>query len=171
MTTSGQPGVLGEKRGHTMAKDVQVSRPPYQPAAIEQKWRDHWKAHPPQVADGNGRPKYYCLDMFPYPSGNGLHVGHWRGYTLSDAWARYKTLQGYQVLHPMGWDAFGLPAENHAIRTGIHPATSTRRNISHFKQQLEDIGALYDWTREFSTSDPASIDGRSTSSSRCLNAV
>lgn len=138
-----------------MARDARGVGSPYQPTTLEEKWRTYWKAHPPQIDPDGSAPKYYCLDMFPYPSGEGLHVGHWRGYTLSDVWSRYKTLQGYRVLHPMGWDAFGLPAENHAIRTGIHPAISTLANSAHFKQQLEETGAVYDWTREFSTSDPA----------------
>jgi leucyl-tRNA synthetase len=92
--------------------------------------------------------------MFPYPSGSGLHVGHWRGYVLSDVWSRYKTLQGYKVLHPMGWDAFGLPAENDAIKKGIHPRVSTDQNIRTFRRQLDEIGAMYDWSREIDTTDP-----------------
>ncbi|MCL6548089.1 MAG: leucine--tRNA ligase, partial [Alicyclobacillus sp.] len=122
---------------------------------IEQKWKKRWKetgAH--RVREDSGKPKYYCLDMFPYPSGQGLHVGHWRGYTISDVWSRYKKLQGYEVLHPMGWDAFGLPAENYAIQTGVHPAVSTARNIANFKRQLQEIAAMYDWDREINTSDP-----------------
>ncbi|HPP11584.1 MAG TPA: leucine--tRNA ligase, partial [bacterium] len=100
------------------------------------------------------KPKYYCLDMFPYPSGSGLHVGHWRGYVLSDVWARYKKLQGFNVLHPMGWDSFGLPAENDAIKKQIHPEICVRRNIQNMKRQLQEIGAMYDWTREINTSSP-----------------
>ena len=100
---------------------------PYNHKAIEKKWRENWEKHPVNVKeDENGkREKYYCLDMFPYPSGNGLHVGHWRGYVISDVWSRYKLLQKYYIVHPMGWDAFGLPAENYAIKMGVHPSIST----------------------------------------------
>lgn len=124
--------------------------------SIEKKWQDVWAQNPPAQAKptGNGK-KYYCLDMFPYPSGSGLHVGHWRGYVLSDVYARIKWLQGYNVLHPMGWDAFGLPAENDAIKKGIHPAVGTAANIANFKRQLQHIAAIYDWTKEVSTCDPA----------------
>ena len=127
----------------------------YDHQAIEKKWRKIWEetgAH--RTDESPDKPKYYCLDMFPYPSGSGLHVGHWRGYVLSDAWSRYKKMQGYAVLHPMGWDAFGLPAENDAIKKGIHPEVSTARNIATFKRQLHDIGAMYDWSREINTSSP-----------------
>lgn len=127
----------------------------YTAQEIERKWRKRWdEQHVHQVKDEDPRPKYYCLDMFPYPSGSGLHVGHWRGYVLSDVWSRYKTLQGYCVLHPMGWDAFGLPAENDAIKKGIHPRISTDQNIRTFRRQLDEIGAMYDWTRELDTTDP-----------------
>ena len=97
----------------------------YNHKAIEKKWREKWEetpVNPRNGKDGNKKPKYYCLDMFPYPSGNGLHVGHWRGYVISDVWSRYKLQQGYYIVHPMGWDAFGLPAENYAIKMGVHPA-------------------------------------------------
>ena len=127
----------------------------YDPPAIEPKWRDYWRdtgAH--KTTGDGGKEKYYCLDMFPYPSGAGLHVGHWRGYVLSDVWSRYKKLQGYDVLHPMGWDAFGLPAENDAIKRGIHPSVSTASNIANFKRQLEQMGAMFDWSREINTSSP-----------------
>ena len=97
---------------------------PYNHRAIEEKWRKRWEEKPVNVNDGS-KPKYYCLDMFPYPSGSGLHVGHWRGYVISDVWSRYKMLQGYYLIHPMGWDAFGLPAENYAIKMGTHPSITT----------------------------------------------
>ena len=126
---------------------------PYNHRAIEQKWRKHWEEHPVNVQDGT-KPKYYCLDMFPYPSGSGLHVGHWRGYVISDVWSRYKMLQGYYLIHPMGWDAFGLPAENYAIRTGVHPAKSVKENVANFKKQLNEISAIYDWDMEVNTTDP-----------------
>lgn len=126
---------------------------PYNHKAIEKKWRQKWKENPVNVDDGK-KPKYYCLDMFPYPSGNGLHVGHWRGYVISDVWSRYKMMQGYYLIHPMGWDAFGLPAENYAIKTGQHPAISTAKNISNIKRQINEIAAIYDWDREVNTTDP-----------------
>jgi leucyl-tRNA synthetase len=127
----------------------------YNPAEIEPKWRNYWTAERLHEArDDDPRPKYYCLDMFPYPSGSGLHVGHWRSYVLPDCWSRYKWLQGFKVLHPMGWDAFGSPAENDAIQKGIHPSVGTRRNIENFKRQLNEIGAIYDWSREVNTTDP-----------------
>ena len=127
----------------------------YNPVEIEPKWREYWisnRLH--QAKDDDPRPKYYCLDMFPYPSGSGLHVGHWRSYVLPDCWSRYKWLQGFNVLHPMGWDAFGSPAENDAIQKGIQPSVSTKRNIENFKRQLYEIGAMYDWSREVNTTDP-----------------
>lgn len=123
--------------------------------AIEEKWRKRWRENPPaQTQPAGSGKKFYCLDMFPYPSGSGLHVGHWRGYVLSDIYARIKWLQGYNVLHPMGWDAFGLPAENDAIKRGIQPAISTAHNIATFKKQLEQIAAIYDWSKEVNTTDP-----------------
>ncbi len=126
---------------------------PYNHKATEQKWRKIWEEHPVNVNDGK-KPKYYCLDMFPYPSGNGLHVGHWRGYVISDVWSRYKMLQGYYLIHPMGWDAFGLPAENYAIKTGSHPAVSTAANIKNIKRQINEIASIYDWDMEVNTTDP-----------------
>ncbi|OPX31437.1 MAG: leucine--tRNA ligase [Candidatus Latescibacteria bacterium 4484_181] len=122
---------------------------------IEEKWQKVWEetgAH--RTSDAREGPKYYCLDMFPYPSGSWLHVGHWRGYVISDVWSRYKKLQGFNVLHPMGWDSFGLPAENDAIKKGIHPRENTTRNIINMKRQLKQIGAMYDWDREINTSSP-----------------
>lgn len=127
----------------------------YNVAEVEKKWQKCWEENPDaQVKRTEKDKKYYCLDMFPYPSGSGLHVGHWRGYVLSDVYARMKWLEGYNVLHPMGWDAFGLPAENDAIKKGIHPKTSTEKNIATFKEQLKAIGALYDWDKELNTTDP-----------------
>ena len=126
---------------------------PYNHKAIEKKWRDHWEKYPVNVNDGK-KPKYYCLDMFPYPSGNGLHVGHWRGYVISDVWSRYKMLNGYYVIHPMGWDAFGLPAENYAIKMGVHPEKSTAENVANIKRQIQEIAAVYDWDMEVNTTDP-----------------
>ena len=126
----------------------------YNHKEVEDKWTRLWEEHPVNADDGK-KPKYYCLDMFPYPSGNGLHVGHWRGYVISDAWSRYKILQGYHVIHPMGWDAFGLPAENYAIKMGVHPAKSTADNIKNIKRQIKQIGAVYDWDLEVNTTDPS----------------
>ena len=126
---------------------------PYNHRAVEQKWRKVWEDKPNNVNDGK-KPKYYCLDMFPYPSGNGLHVGHWRGYVISDVWSRYKLMHGYYVIHPMGWDAFGLPAENYAIKMGVHPEKSTAENIRNIKRQIQEIAAIYDWDMEVNTTDP-----------------
>ena len=116
----------------------------YNHSAIEKKWRENWEEKPINVNDGR-KEKYYCLDMFPYPSGSGLHVGHWRGYVISDVWSRYQLLKGKYVIHPMGWDAFGLPAENYAIKMGVHPAKSTEANIRNIKRQIKQIAAIYDW--------------------------
>src|ERR1700722_13143071 len=122
---------------------------------VERAWQKKWQENPiAKTRATNSGKKYYCLDMFPYPSGSGLHVGHWRGYVLSDVYARLKWLQGYNVLHPMGWDAFGLPAENAALQQGIHPRISTERNVAKFKEQLQDIAAIYDWDKELNTTDP-----------------
>ncbi len=126
---------------------------PYNHKAIEKKWREEWIKNPININDGK-KEKYYCLDMFPYPSGSGLHVGHWRGYVISDVWSRYKMLQGYYLIHPMGWDAFGLPAENYAIKQGVHPAKSTAENIANIKRQINEISAIYDWDMEVNTTDP-----------------
>jgi leucyl-tRNA synthetase len=121
---------------------------------IEKKWQAQWKESGAYtVRNDSGKPKYYVLDMFPYPSGVGLHVGHPLGYIASDIYSRFKRLKGFNVLHPMGYDAFGLPAEQYAIDHGIHPAVSTDQNIANFRRQLDNIGFCYDWTREFRTSD------------------
>ena len=126
----------------------------YNHQAVEQKWQKFWAENPVNVNDGK-KEKYYCLDMFPYPSGSGLHVGHWRGYVISDAWSRYQLIRGKYVIHPMGWDAFGLPAENYAIKNHVHPAISTAKNIANIKRQIKQINALYDWDMEVNTTDPA----------------
>jgi leucyl-tRNA synthetase len=123
---------------------------------IEKKWREQWiKTEAYKVNNDFSKPKCYVLDMFPYPSGAGLHVGHPLGYIASDIYARYKRLQGFNVLHPMGFDSFGLPAEQYAIETGQHPAVTTEKNIARYKEQLSYIGFCYDWSREVRTSDPA----------------
>jgi len=127
----------------------------YDFASVESKWQARWSAAETHKTPEDGtKPKYYVLDMFPYPSGQGLHVGHLKGYVASDVVARFKRMQGYAVLHPMGWDAFGLPAERQAVKEDIHPADLTRRNVEIFRQQLAKIGLSYDWDREFSTTDP-----------------
>jgi leucyl-tRNA synthetase len=122
---------------------------------IEKKWQQHWKdTNAYKVSNESTKPKFYVLDMFPYPSGAGLHVGHPLGYIASDIYSRFKRLKGYNVLHPMGYDAFGLPAEQYAIEHGIHPAVSTENNIENFRKQLDNIGFCYDWDREVRTCDP-----------------
>ena len=136
-------------------------RKPYPFDQIEPKWQARWEAaqtfHTPNPGDPRfdaSKPKYYVLDMFPYPSGAGLHVGHPEGYTATDIIGRFKRMRGFNVLHPMGWDAFGLPAEQYAIKTGQHPAVTTAQNVAHFKKQLQRIGFAYDWQREVNTTDP-----------------
>ncbi|MCH8031459.1 MAG: class I tRNA ligase family protein, partial [Bacteroidetes bacterium] len=128
---------------------------------IEPRWQAFWKEQKsfrtPDPGDADfdaSKPKYYVLDMFPYPSGSGLHVGHPEGYTATDIVARYKRMKGFNVLHPMGWDAFGLPAEQYAVETATHPAETTQRNIKRFREQLQTIGFSYDWDREVDTTDP-----------------
>jgi leucyl-tRNA synthetase len=128
---------------------------PYDHRSVEPKWQARWRAarlH--QTTFDPKRPKYYALDMFPYPSGAGLHVGHCEGYTATDIITRWKRMQGWNVLHPMGWDAFGLPAENYAIKTGIHPRVTTEKAIANFRRQIDSIGFAYDWDREVNTTDP-----------------
>ena len=125
----------------------------YNFSKIEKKWQDFWDEKKTfKVEKDDSKPKYYVLDMFPYPSGSGLHVGHPEGYTASDIMARYKRAKGFNVLHPMGWDSFGLPAENYAIKTGTHPAITTEKNIATFKRQLKMLGFSFDWDREVATS-------------------
>src|SRR5690349_23169229 len=119
---------------------------------IEEKWRAEWVKRQVYKVDNNStKPKYYALDMFPYPSGAGLHVGHPLGYIASDIVSRYKRLKGFNVLHPMGFDAFGLPAEQYAIQTGQHPRITTEKNISTYRSQLSHLGFSYDWSRKVET--------------------
>ena len=122
---------------------------------IEKKWQENWRANETyKVSEDASKEKYYVLDMFPYPSGAGLHVGHPLGYIASDVFARYKRLKGFNVLHPMGYDSFGLPTEQYAIETGIHPAIATKENTARYRKQLDQIGFSFDWSREIQTSDP-----------------
>jgi len=139
-----------------------MARQNYDFAAIEPRWQRNWEERKTFRTPGPGepgfdpkRPKHYILDMFPYPSGAGLHVGHPEGYTATDILARYRRMRGFNVLHPMGWDAFGLPAEQYAIQTGTHPAVTTRKNIENFRRQIRRLGFSYDWDREVDTTDPA----------------
>jgi leucyl-tRNA synthetase len=139
----------------TESPNQQINSMEYKPGDIEPKWRDWWQRNQTYKIDNQSiKPKYFVLDMFPYPSGAGLHVGHPLGYIATDILSRYKRLRGFNVLHPMGYDSFGLPAEQYAIQTGIHPAISTEQNIASFRRQLENIGFSYDWSREVRTSDP-----------------
>ena len=127
----------------------------YNFSAIEKKWQKYWLEHKTFKTDANGKgEKFYCLDMFPYPSGAGLHVGHPEGYTATDILCRYKRMKGFNVLHPMGWDAFGLPAEQYAVETGTHPAITTKKNVDRFREQIRALGFSYDWDREVNTTDP-----------------
>ena len=127
----------------------------YDFSTIEKKWQEFWERDNTfQAEDQSDKPKYYALDMFPYPSGAGLHIGHPEGYVASDILARYKKACGYNVLHPMGWDAFGLPAEQYAIKTGTHPSVTTQANVDNFRRQIKSIGFAIDWEREINTTDP-----------------
>ncbi len=130
--------------------------PGYNPSAIEKKWQQRWADGRVFATDArdHGKPKFYVLDMFPYPSGQGLHVGHPEGYTATDIVARYKRAKGFNVMHPMGWDAFGLPAEQYAIKNNVHPRETTANNIGRFRKQLQSLGFSYDWEREVDTTDP-----------------
>lgn len=126
----------------------------YKHQIIERKWQHYWRAnHTFETSDSQTKPKYYVMDMFPYPSGQGLHVGHPEGYTATDIMARLKRMQGFNVLHPMGWDAFGLPAEQYALKTGHNPKDFTAHNIKNFKRQIRSLGFSYDWSREINTTD------------------
>ena len=126
----------------------------YRPQQLDRKWQAHWASSKAFEVDVDpSRPKYYCLEMFAYPSGH-AHVGHVRNYIIGDVMARTKRMRGFNVLHPFGWDAFGLPAENAAIKSGIHPEESTRANIAHMKGQLQRLGISYAWERELATCDP-----------------
>jgi leucyl-tRNA synthetase len=131
--------------------------PSYHPQRIEPKWQAYWEQHKTFCAEDlvPGKPKLYVLDMFPYPSGAGLHVGHPEGYTATDIVCRYKRMRGFNVLHPMGWDAFGLPAEQYAIQTGTHPRVTTQANVANFRRQIKSLGFSYDWDREVDTTDPS----------------
>src|SRR5271165_809338 len=131
--------------------------PAYHPQRIEPKWQAYWELHKTFRARDlkADEPKLYILDMFPYPSAAGLHVGHPEGYTATDILCRYKRMRGFNVLHPMGWDAFGLPAEQHAIQTNTHPRITTQANIDTFRRQIKSLGFSYDWDREIDTTDPS----------------
>ena len=127
----------------------------YNFTTIEKKWQEFWEHENTfRAEDKSDKPKYYALDMFPYPSGAGLHIGHPEGYVASDILARYKKACGFNVLHPMGWDAFGLPAEQYAIKTGTHPSKTTQTNVDNFRRQIKSIGFAIDWKREINTTDP-----------------
>src|ERR1035437_3272161 len=128
----------------------------YQPGKIELKWQEFWEKNQTfKTLNESTKPKYYILDMFPYPSSTGLHVGHPEGYTATDIVARYKRAKGFNVMHPMGWDAFGLPAEQYAIKNNVHPRETTANNIVRFRKQLQALGFSYDWDREVDTTDPS----------------
>jgi leucyl-tRNA synthetase len=143
----GQDSPAGEIKGQKIME--------YRFGEIEAKWQKYWEQHKTFKAEDNfDKPKFYALDMFPYPSGSGLHVGHPEGYTATDIVSRYKRMKGFNVLHPMGWDAFGLPAEQYAIENGTHPRSTTEANVNRFRKQLKSIGFSYDWDREVNTTDP-----------------
>ena len=154
------PGKISAKDfliSHPISANLTADMKEYNFAEIERKWQEYWEKNktfrtPDDLTNPN---KFYILDMFPYPSGAGLHVGHPEGYTATDIVARYKRMKGYNVLHPMGWDAFGLPAEQYAIQTGTHPAVTTNKNCDTFRRQIKELGLSYDWDREINTTDPA----------------
>ncbi|KAJ1496467.1 hypothetical protein T484DRAFT_1759802 [Baffinella frigidus] len=140
------------------AQQASVEALSYPFLEVQTKWQAYWEENqtfrtPDLDKVDTSKPKFYALDMFPYPSGAGLHVGHPEGYTATDIMVRYKRMNGYNVMHPMGWDAFGLPAEQYAIQTGTHPKDTTKKNVDRFREQLKNIGFSYDWQREISTTD------------------
>ena len=135
--------------------DKAITWSAYDPRRIEPKFQFQWEQQGLYRAqEGGDKPKFYCLDFFPYPSGDGLHVGHCRNYVPTDVISRYKRMRGYNVLHPMGWDAFGEPAEQYAARHGVHPRLTTDRNTANYRRQMTLLGASYDWSREIDSSDP-----------------
>ena len=141
----------------------------YDHKQIDQKWQKFWEENQTYKTENNSsKPKFYVLDMFPYPSGAGLHVGHPLGYIASDIYARFKRHQGFNVLHPIGYDSFGLPAEQYAIQTGQHPAITTEQNITRYEEQLRKIGFSFDWSREVRTSMLLIISGRNGFLSNCF---
>src|SRR5512135_1300340 len=128
---------------------------PYPFGDIEKKWQQYWADNGTfTVTENPSKPKLYILDMYPYPSGSGLHVGHPEGYTATDIYSRFKRMSGFNVMHPMGWDAFGLPAERYAMQTNIHPKLTTEENVNTFRRQIKSLGLSYDWEREVNTTDP-----------------
>ena len=150
-----RPAADGQEEAHRSRYDARMA------IEIEERWQDVWDQtdayRTPNPGDQDfdaSKPKFYCLDMFPYPSGAGLHVGHPEGYTATDILCRYKRMRGFNVLHPMGFDAFGLPAEQYAVRTGVHPRETTQAAMDNFRRQLKRFGFSYDWSREFATIDP-----------------
>jgi leucyl-tRNA synthetase len=147
---------IRESAIHNPQSAIEACMPSYNPAALEPKWQRFWETKATfRTPDTSDRPKFYILDMFPYPSGAGLHVGHPEGYTATDILARWRRMCGFNVLHPMGWDAFGLPAEQYAIETGTHPRDTTQKNIDTFRRQIKALGFSYDWDREVDTTDPS----------------
>src|SRR4051812_14111465 len=139
----------------TSIQESPPGRTRYRPDEIEPKWQRYWLERKTFRAEIDpAKPKFYILDMFPYPSAAGLHVGHPEGYTATDILSRYKRMRGFNVLHPMGWDAFGLPAEQYAVQTDTHPRTTTQANIDNFRRQIKSLGFSYDWDREIDTTDP-----------------
>src|SRR5512137_1442717 len=142
----------------------------YNFSEIEKKWQQFWEENKTfKTVLDKSKPKFYALDMFPYPSGSGLHVGHPEGYTATDVVSRYKRMNGFNVLHPMGWDAFGLPAEQYAIQTGTHPSITTKNNCDTFRRQIKSLGLSYDWDREINTTDPKYFSWRQWIFTRLFN--